>query len=195
MMLLRFLVLALMVSGCGLARHPITVPPLAVTFGVFDLSENRAMDVQQIAFDELLPPTADRVSGGGVGRGVSLPNSPFERQRLIFGTAGAVILPGAPGIGFSLCRDESGRYIIDACLHVHHTQDFIWVQGGPRNETEALRQGWRATGRSYYKHGHTVVLEPRVGESGVFLLPDKSDPKYAVCYVVIGKPPPSKQLK
>jgi hypothetical protein len=174
-----------------------------VTFGVFDLSEKCAMGVQQIAFDELLPPTADRVSGGGLIRGVRLPCSPFERQRLIFGTAGAVVLPGAPGISFSLYRDERGRHIINASIDVFHVRDFVWVHGGPASETEAISQGWESIRHRrigppdwglYAKLAPRVTLEPKVGEAGVFLLPDSKDPKYAVCYVVVLKPSPAGAL-
>jgi hypothetical protein len=122
---------------------------------------------------------------------------------LIFGTAGAVVLPGAPGISFSLYRDERGRHIINADLHVFHVKDFVWVHGGPASETEAISQGWKSIGHwntehpdwtFYSKRAPQVALEPKVGEAGVFLLPDAKDPKYAVCYVVVSKPQPAGAL-
>lgn len=158
---------------------------LAVTFIIVDLSHERLMGVQRIGFDEIFHAGENTPPGEGIGRSVELPHSDAERQRMIVGHPGPAILPGPPGINYRISRDEKGDYHVQAGLTVHDAKDFVWVGGGPRNAPDALRLGWHeGLCGGYFKSSPPATLSPREGNSGVFLLPDITRPKYAVCYVV-----------
>ena len=156
--MIRYAVLCAIVwvGGCGLARDTNTVPPFEVTFFGVDLSTQTTLDVRRIALREL-PTLAD--SSGDVGISLSV------TMRRPWGSSSEVKkwlrmhpdVPVEPSfVQYTLCRDQRGRFAVAGRL---------WVGTNSIAERE-------------------VALRLEESESGVFLLPDDKEPRYAVCYVV-----------
>lgn len=155
----------LFVSGCGESGETSDRPALAVTFFGANLCTQSPLDTHAIPLNSI-PPVSE--APGEFGMSPSVTNG--GRHWIgIAGVASSEKWYSPEHVRYTIFRDSKGNLSVQASLVAAKYSDKNYniedIDSPP------------------------LPLVPREGESGVFLLPDETHPKYAVCFVVTSAPP------
>jgi len=141
--------------GCGAEKHAAVEPRLAVVFFGVERSTGNSMETWEVALDDLQPGTS-AISGVYIPP-VSLAQRLRWPSNLEF---------RSPSISYAVLLGEKGRLHASVCFD-------RWVPTPDGTDGIGVSE-WEAR----------KEFRPEAGESAVFVLPSKSDPKYLVCVVV-----------
>lgn len=159
------LLTTLFVSGCGESGQVPDQQALAVTFFGTNLYTQSPLDTRIIPLEEI-PPVSE--VPGEFAMWPSVTNG-GRHWTGIAGVASSEKWYSPEHVRYTIFRDSKGNLSVQASLVAAKDSD-------RDDDIEDI-------------DSPSLSLVPREGESGVFLLPDETHPKYAVCFVVTSAPP------